>query len=47
MIKKQNKHFNKITCILCNKTIEINELKHNCNLRNLYIDLHINKAFRL
>lgn len=37
-----NKPFHKITCILCNQTIDKNELKHNCNLRKLNIDLQIN-----
>lgn len=49
MIKTQNKHFDKITCILCNKTINIDQLKHNCKLRNLNITLQINnnKLIRL
>lgn len=41
MIKTENKLFCKIKCIICNKRIEITELKHNCYLRNLNIDLQI------
>ena len=49
MINTLNNPFHKITCILCNKRIDKNELKHNCTLRNLNITLQINnnKLIRL
>lgn len=38
---EQNNIFDKITCIICNKKVEQNILKHNCKLRDLNININI------